>query len=231
MKKILKNIFIFILLALLIIPSYSASPLQKVFAESITDNSVIILSGSVLDNNTLTINAKLTVNTGINGMTLELIYDTDAMTLSNIVMGEALASLEPITTNTKTEKGFSITPFKINYFGNSNDFTKGNMFTMTFDINENVTDGNYKVSLKYSKDADVTYYDDNNEMQTKNLYIDNTEIAIKNNSVVKISSIKDSQRVSGTFLKIVIICSSVVVIGSLIAFVIRFKRRRNWKRL
>ena len=226
----MKKISIYLLLTFLIISSYFTSPVQKVFAESITDNSVIILTGKIIDEGELVINANLTVNTGISGMTLELSYDKMAMTLSNVVFGEALSSLEPITTNTKTNEGFSITPFKINYMGNENDFSKGNLFTLTFKINENVKNGNYKVSLKYSKNRDVNYYDDNKEVKTKNLYIDNTEIEIKNNSVIKISSVKDSDKSGKIWIVICIVCS-VIIISGLITFAILIKKRRNWKRL
>ena len=239
MKSILKKIYSFIVIIFLIISTFSTPSLQKVFADS-PDNSVIILSGSIQDGDTLTIKANLVVNTGISGMTLELVYDNTAMVLTNLVFGEALASLDPMTTNVNTAKGFAITPFIINYHyapneinkNNifKNDTTKGNLFTMTFKINANATDGNYKVSLKYNKDKDVVYYDKNNEAKTKNLFIDNTEVAIKNNSVVRVVSVKDTDKIAKTWRIIGTVSAGVIVVG-LVTFVILLKKRRNWKRL
>jgi hypothetical protein len=226
----MKRVFVFMLLAFCIISSGFTYP-QMVFAESISDNSVIILSGKVIDEDTIEIKANLTVNTGISGMTLELVYDKKALTLNNVVFGKALSSLEPITTNTKTNEGFSITPFIFNYFGKENDFTKGNLFTLEFKVKSNITDGNYKVALKYNKNKDVTYYDGNNDVKTKNLYIDNTEIEIKDNSVVKISSIKDNEKNSKIFFIVCIVLSSIMSVTSIILIVVLSKRKRNWKRL
>ena len=110
----MKRIVIYTLLVFLLIFSFFAHPSQKTFADSISDNSVIIVSGSVNTQNKLIIKANLTENTAISGMTLELSYNKSAMVLTNVVFGTALSSLEPITTNTNTSEGYKITPFKFN---------------------------------------------------------------------------------------------------------------------
>ena len=229
----MKRIVIYTLLVFLLIFSFFAHPSQKTFADSISDNSVIIVSGIVNTQNKLIIKANLTENTAISGMTLELSYNKSAMVLTNVVFGTALSSLEPITTNTNTSEGYKITPFKFNYYGEKNDFSTGLLFTLTFNINNNVKDGNYLVSLKYNKNKDVCYFDENNVLKTKNLYIDNAEIQIKNDFVTQITSVRDEGQTSNTW--IVVLCVSVLAIAIIIAgilFAKKFiKKRRNWKRL
>ena len=107
------------------------------------------------------------------------------------------------------------------------------LFTLTFNINNNVKDGNYLVSLKYNKNKDVCYFDENDVLKTKNLYIDNAEIQIKNDFVAQITSVRDEGQTSNTW--IVVLCVSVLAIAIIIAgilFAKKFiKKRRNWKRL
>jgi len=228
----MKKIFACLSLAILLIFCGFTSPTKKAFAANISDNSVIILSGSVNEQNKLVIQANLQVNTGIAGMTLELSYNKFAMVLSNVVLGQALASLEPITTNTQTEQGYSITPFKFNYLSTNkqNDFSTGELFTLTFDLFDSIRDGSYRVSLKYEKNKDVNYYENGN-VKTKNLYIDNAEIQIKNNSVTDIKSVGEDEQ-NNNFLIIALCIAIPAVIASGILVAIRlFKRKRNWKRI
>lgn len=229
----MKKLLVIMLLAIMVISSLFAPPTQ-IASANIADNSVIILTGKVGEDNTLTINALLTVNTGISGMTVELIYDSSAMTLTNVTMGKALSSLEPIMTNAETPKGYSITPFKFNYFGNDNDFSTGTLFTLNFKVNEYIGDGIYNVTLKYNKDEDVNYYENNTDIKTKNLYIDSADVEIKDHSVVKVSTVKDSEKPVIDVSKIIMIVSYVVIIAGGIAFVIFVilaKKRRKWKRI
>lgn len=228
----MKRIFIFMLLTFMLVASCFTSPSQKAFATSISDNSVIILSGNVKGQNKLVLKANLTVNTGISGMTLELSYNKTVMVLSNVVFGTALSSLNPITTNTETAQGYAITPFKFNYMGQENDFSTGTLFTLTFDIMDNVKDGSYVVSLKYAKNEDVNYYDEKNDVKTKNLYIDNAEIQIKNNSVAQIASVGGNKQTSKIWIIVCVSIASVAVVTSGILIALKLiKKRRNWKRL
>ena len=228
----MKRILLGVLIAFLLISSFFTSPSQKAFAASISDNSVIILSGNVNEQNKLVIKANLVLNTGINGMTLELSYDKNAMVLSNVEFGTALSSLDPITTNTKTPQGYAITPFVFNYWGEENDFSKGNLFTLTFDLLDDVNDGDYLISLNYTKNKDVIYFDESYGSKTKNLYVDNTEIQIRNNSVADIISIKDNEQTSKIWIIICVLIASAAVIISGILVALKFiKKRRNWKRL
>ncbi|MBO7508075.1 MAG: hypothetical protein J6T39_00330, partial [Clostridia bacterium] len=208
----MKRILTFVLLTLLLVFSSFASPTQKAFAANISDNSVIILAGNINQQNKLVIDVNLTVNTGISAMNLELTYNKKVMRLSNMVQGSALSSLDLMTSNTDTEEGFAITPFIFNYFGEENDFSKGKLFTLTFELSNNISDGKYVVSLNYKRNADVNYLDDNGDLKTKNLLIDNAEIEIKDDSVIQIVSIRDDEQTPKYW--IVILVASLMIASS-----------------
>ena len=225
----MKRKLLWVLISFVLMIIFVASPKKETYAVNISDNAVIILSGNFNEKGELVIDANLTNNPGISGMTLELVYNKNVMTLTNVKFGTALASLEPLTTKTDTELGYSITPFKFNYLGKENDFSTGNLFTLTFKLDENIKDGIYRVSLKYTKNQDVNYIDNNGELKTKNLYIDNAEIEIKDNSVLQIVSVRDEEK-SSTWIVILCVSVGVVAVGTTTAIIL-LKKRRNWKRL
>ncbi len=109
-----------------------------------------IVMSAVRNNNKVDVTVRLNKNCGINAMALTLKYDTDALTLTGLDQGSALKSLNLITTNTATEKGYAITPFKFDYLNaNKNDTSTGVMFTLHFSIK--------KGSGKKSTTVDLTY--------------------------------------------------------------------------
>lgn len=226
MKRILSFMFLSLVMFFFV-----ASPKQMTYAVNLNENAVIILSGNINEKRELVIDANLTTNSGISGMTLELVYNKNVMTLTNVKFGTALASLEPITTNTNTELGYSITPFKINYLGKENDYSTGKLFTLIFELDDTIGDGNYRISLKYRKNLDVNYIDTNGELKTKNLYIDNAEVEIKDNAVMQITSVRDSEENSKTWIVILCVSVGVIAVGTIVTVVILLKKRRNWKRL
>ncbi len=86
MKKsgVLVNIYIFItLITVLAVTMVAALNLQTVYADEISDPVVVILSPTVSDKE-VTIQANLSKNTGLSGLTLEIDYDSSAMTLTNV---------------------------------------------------------------------------------------------------------------------------------------------------
>lgn len=151
-------------------------------AASLSDNAVITMSGENKEQDII-VKASLRKNTGINGITTEISYDTSVMTLTNVERGEALSTLEYMTTNVETEKGYAITPFIINWSGDKNDDSSGLLITMHFVIKEGASDGEYRVALKTEKNT-VTYIDEG--VKTKSALIDGVKIYIKGNAVEKI---------------------------------------------
>jgi heme/copper-type cytochrome/quinol oxidase subunit 2 len=85
--------------------------------------------------------------------------------------------------------------------------------------------------LKYNKNQDVVYYDNNGDVKTKNLYIDNAEIEIKNNSIVDINII--NSQTEANFWTILLISVAIVVFVIIAVFVVLyfFKKRRNWEQI
>ena len=228
MKKSLLYVFI----SFMLICSCFTPPFKQAFASSVSDNCVIILSGNQVEEKKLVIEANLVSNPGICAMTLELSYNKEIMTLSNVVFGSALSSLDPITTNTQTNEGYSITPFKFNYLGGENDNSTGKLFTLTFDLSDNIADGTYDVTLKYEKNKDVNYFDDNNEVKTKNLFIDRAEITFKDNNVEKITTVSEDNQTSNVSVIVIATVVPTVVLGVGTFFLVIFlKRKRNWKKI
>ena len=222
----MKRIVLFGILAVLLVLSCFVSPLPKAFAASVADNSVITLSGST-QGNKVVIKANLVENPGINGMTLTLSYDKSAMSLFNYSFGSALASLDPIATGTETETS----EFKINYLGGANDYTTGTLVTFTFNLSSTISDGSYLVALTYKKNSDVTYLDNAGKVHTKNLYIDNAEVVIKDSSVIDIVPVKEDR--GGSSGWIIALCVSIAVViggGVFVAFKF-FRKQRNWERI
>ena len=101
----------------------------------------------------VTVTVRLKKNCGISVMDLTLNYDTKKLTLTGLTEGSALKSLNLMTTNTSTEKGYSVTPFKFSYLNaNKNDTSTGVMFTLTFSVKKGAS-GDTTVGLKYADGA------------------------------------------------------------------------------
>ena len=214
-----------------------ASPTVCFAAEN--ENTVLVMKGRV-NEETQEIEVDVTVeeNTGVCSMLLSLDYDTSVFTLTNLEYGDALSSLSPIHTNTETDQGYGIYPFKINYLGEENDTTIGHMMTLHFRVREDAPDGSYTITLKYTRDQDVSYFK-GNEMLTKNLLIDGALITLSENEVIFTDNTANTAEqpkadadAKGTWIPIVI---GGVVLASgclvLIPLLIKRKKRKKWKKI
>ena len=113
------------------------------------DDGEIELTGTV-KNGKVDVTVRLNKNCGINAMDLILQYDTKLLTLTGMDEGSALKSLDLMTTNTATEKGYSVTPFKFSYLNaNKNDTSTGVMFTLHFSVKKGAS-GSTTVGIKYN---------------------------------------------------------------------------------
>ncbi|MBE5763812.1 MAG: hypothetical protein E7338_06315 [Clostridiales bacterium] len=234
MKKsgVLVNIYIFIMLiAVLTVTMIAALNLQTVYADEISDPVVVILSPTVSDKE-VTIQANLSKNTGLSGLTLEIEYDSSAMTLTNVEKGSALSSLDYITTNTKTDKGYAILPFKLNWSGDANDSTTGKLITMHFAIKDGAKDGNYNVTLKAEKDKAVTYLDSDG-LHTKSILISGVDVVISDDGISATTQNADNGQKS---INVALVVSLSVVGGVLLAggialVIIEKKKSKAWERI
>lgn len=209
---------------------------HKVFAASLSDNAVILLSGEI-EGEEVSVDAVLMQNTGLSSLTVEIIYDADVMTLKNIEQGSALSSLDYIQTDVNTEKGYAITPFRINYFnengtvGKENDASIGLLFQMKFSVKENIPDGKYVVALKTVEDQPPTYFEDG-EDKTKRVLINGVQIEIKGNKPQNIEETTiEPEKKDNVFLWVSISVAVVAVTGLIVLTIFKIKGKRSWTKI
>ena len=231
-----KTISVLLMLGMVLAIAF-ASPMQILAADD--GKTVLVMKGREnVDTHEIEIDVIVEENSGVCGMLLSLVYDTSAFTLTDLEYGTAFSSLSPIHTNTETEQGYGIYPFKITYLGEENDTSTGKMMTLRFRVNDNVPDGSYIIALRHERDQDVTYLKDYTIL-TKNLLIDSAEIKLSGNEITNIDIIPDSQEqnnVSNTFdeLWLPIVIGGIVLISGcflLVALLIKNNKSRKWKRI
>ena len=213
-----------------------ASPTYILAAEE--GNTVLVMKGREnTETQEIEIDVTVEENTGVCGMLLTLVYDTSVFTLTGLEYGTAFSSLSPIHTNTETDEGYGIYPFKITYLGEENDTSIGKMMTLRFSVKDNVPDGSYTITLKHDRDKDVTYLK-NNEILTKNLLIDGARVTLSENKITNIDSVSNNERseflndFDGFWLPVVI--GSLVLISGLlllISMLIKRKKFKKWKKI
>lgn len=205
------------------------SPTVTAFAAG--NNTVIVFEGAKQEEKTVTIDVNVKENSGVYSMLLTLDYDRAALTLSNISYGEALSSLEPLSS-----ENYSVNPYKISYLGKekSNDSSTGKMMTIRFIVNDTAKDGEYSVTFSYTKNKDVTYLS-GSEIKTKNLVISGAKITIKNSGVESVETVEssDSQNNNGGSIVGVVVAASVATLSlvSLIVVLILRKKKRTWTKI
>ena len=227
-----KMVSIFLTLSLMLTIAF-ASPLHILAAEK--DNVVLVMKGEVNnDTGEIEIDVIVEENAGVCGMLLLLVYDTSVLTLIDLEYGTALASLSPIHTNTETDAGYGIYPFKITYLGEENDTSTGTMMTLRFRANDHAPDGNYTITFQYERDQDVTYLKDE-EIMTKNLLIDSAKITLLQNQIANIDIVTGSNE-QNPFVNhwIPIVIGGLLLAGICFLLVSRRNKRnqsKKWKRL
>ena len=91
------------------------------------------------------IKIELNNNPGIVGMTLQLLFDDQVLTLTNAVKGDALETLE------MTAPGQFVGGCKFGWDGVSEDQTSGTLITFTFKVSALATNGEYGITLLYNE--------------------------------------------------------------------------------
>ena len=97
------------------------------------------------------LNIYLDQNPGLVSLMLELEYDKTVMELVGISHGNALISHTFTTSNTNTDQGFLITPFRMLWDGRTQDKSTGVLATLTFESKVDAKIGDYPVSVSYDK--------------------------------------------------------------------------------
>ena len=225
-----KTISVFLTLSLVLAMVF-VSPLQIFAAEN--ENTVLVMKGKQnVETQEIEIEVKVEENTGVCGMLLSLVYDTSVFTLTNLEYGTAFSSLSPIHTNTETDEGYGIYPFKITYLGEENDTSTGKMMSLRFRVKDGAPDGSYTITLKHERDQDVTYLK-GNEILTKNLLISGAKITLSENKVTSIDTIADNNEqnkpISGSYelLVPIIVGGLVLVSATLLLVSVLMKGKKN----
>ena len=214
-----------------VVPSGNAA-----YAAEITDAPVMVLSAT-MDGKEVTVDAVLKRNSGISGMTVEIEYDASAMTLTNVERGNALSSLEYLTTN--TEQGYSHNHFRINWSGDENDTSTGTILKMRFSIKETTPDGEYLITLKGVGEKPVSYLT-GNQVETKRILIDGVKIRVSGDEIEAVATgeeIKETEEKKPNIPLIVglSVTGGVIVIAAVacvIVFVVMKKgKKKSWEEI
>ena len=229
MRKVFK--YSILLSILVILFSCFALNLKIVNADSISDSIVVTMKADKQSDNILKIRVVLEKNTALSGIVLNLNYDSDKMKLTNLERKQALSSLDFLTTNTETEKGYGITPFNISYSGDKNDYSTGTMFVLTFNVFDTTESGNYIISLNYNKNKDIVYID-NNEIKTKNMLIDSARVKVQGGKIDNVKIVNGNKNVNlgNIFLIAGIVLFSFTIVIVILLFVFS-KKKKSWRRI
>ncbi len=96
-----------------------------------------------------TLQVSLDQNPGLVAMVLELKYDKTAMELVGVERGNALQTHTFTTTNTETNAGYLVEPFRLLWDGTTQDYTTGVLLTLTFESKISAPLGDYPVEFAY----------------------------------------------------------------------------------
>ncbi len=119
---------------------------------------ITVESKTVHRGQTFTLCAYLEKNTGLVAMVLDLKYDKSAMSLVGVERGDGLKSHTFTTTNTETDEGFLIEPFRLLWDGTTQDTTTGLLVTFTFESKLSAPKGDYPVTLIYDSNNTNSEY-------------------------------------------------------------------------
>lgn len=228
--KNIRYIVILVAVALLtIVPVTHAA-----YAASASDPAVIVLSPSATENE-VTVDAVLRQNTGLSELVVELVYDTTAMELVNVERGDALSKLEFLTTNSDTEQGFAFTPFKLNWSGDENDYSTGNIVRLHFATKPEAKDGDYTIELKADRVTDASYIV-NGTAESKSVLIDIATIRITDNKpspVLPTEEKPEEENKPNVALIVSLSVVGAVIVAGAITFVIIWKKKgkKSWKKV
>lgn len=150
---------------------------------------IVLLSGKVEDNRVV-VTVNLRNNEGISAMMLTLDYDRDRLLLTGFEQGEALSTLDLVTTNVEGDAGYGADPFRFNWMGDGNDSSNGQLLTLYF-APVGDSEGKARVTFTYKRDTDVNYIEAGGNLRTRNLMMDTLQIDLSKGEVTDIVSTID----------------------------------------
>lgn len=203
----------------------STLPAGTAFADSATPT--ILLSGENYDG-FIAVNVQLRGNDNLSALLLELKYDREKLVMTGFEQGDALSTLDLITTPTTGENGYGAYPFRFNWSGDDNDNSNGTLLTLYFKpLSADVT-GKAYVTFSYVKDRDVNYID-HGELKTRNLMIDTLSIDLTDDEIefeTDENGDDGSAKKDNTGLIIGALSGTVVVIALAVGIPLILRKRR-----
>ncbi len=182
MKKLITVLF-----AICLLFSMASAASLHIFAAE--ENTVIMFDVAEQTDRIIKMDVNIKENTGVYSMLLTLDYDASVMTLTSLEYGEALQTLDTVSSGS-----YDTVPYRISYLGinDQNDTSTGRMMTLTFTVADAVPDCESTVTFKYEKNRDVEYLKDG-AMQTKNIIVVGTKITLKNNEIENAVPFEDEE--------------------------------------
>ena len=228
MKKNLWLVLItlFVMTISAVVPSGIAA-----YAADESEAPVMVLTATT-SGKEVTVDAALKRNSGISGLTVEIVYDASAMTLTNVERGSALSSLEYLTTNVDTEQGYAITPFRINWSGDEDDSSTGTVVKMRFSVKETAADGDYSITLRGVGTKPVTY---SHNVESKNILIDGVKIRLSGDVLEAVDIAEEEAEAKDKKPNIALIVSlsvvgSAVLAGGIVFIVLELGKQKKQKK-
>ena len=172
----LRSIGICILLVAILL-CLATTPMQAAFAEN---TPVLLLSGKT-EGDEIVVTATLKNNEGISAMLLNLEYDRERLTFIGYQEGEALSSLDIVSSANN-----DVYPYVLTWSGDDNDASNGKLLTLRFAVKEDAT-GQAFVKFSYKRDRDINYYE-GGELLTRNLMTDTLRIDFASGEATSIVS-------------------------------------------
>lgn len=144
MKKI--NILIILIVCFFSL-SFSSLITKDVSAAT---NPLIVFTALETNNDEIEVTVDLKSNCGIFAMNVELVYDHLAFELLSYKKGEALSSLDLITTG---NDDFTADHFFFNYFSSNEnmDASTGRLLDLKFKVKTSALKGDYSIGFSYKK--------------------------------------------------------------------------------
>lgn len=122
------------------------------FSATAADGAVLAVDcgAAAKPGDTVTVNVALTTNPGIAGMTLEIDYDSDALTLVSTANGTLFGTFVGVDESTVGSD-----PFRISVVNNGNVTATGTVAVLTFTVNAAAAEGAYEIKASAVKAANM----------------------------------------------------------------------------
>ncbi len=148
-QRILRRLIVLLLGIVICFSFLTVGTITYVKADSTVLPKITVEHKTVHRGQTFELNVTLDENPGLTAMLLEITYYKSVMSLVGIERGDALETHTFTPTNTDTDEGFLIEPFRLLWDGTTQDNTTGLLITLTFESKITAPLGVYPVNLTY----------------------------------------------------------------------------------